>query len=258
VWGPPVGDSGTLGRVAGAAEHRAVADVEWRAACGERGDVVDGQVSGGVGGAPVARAPVAVLATPGAEHAGAEPLPGPRAVQGVVPAAVGLPCVVGAAATRAAGDDTADRAELHGASRMRAGPCLTLVTLACTPFDIATSVSRCRAAVYSPTVLVPRDQPQTRSEFARDPVCVSFVDKDPGGGRVAAHQAVTDGRQARPSQSEDSPPGSPGMVAARRPAERTNTPARSASGAGKLIVPSTRGPTTSNLPTRGERTTRKA
>jgi len=113
VWGPPVGSSGTLGRVAGAAQHRAVGDVERRTASGERGDVVDGQVGGGVGGAPVARAPVAVLATPGAEHAGAEPLPGPRAVQGVVPAAVGLPRVLSASATRAAGDDTTDRAELH-------------------------------------------------------------------------------------------------------------------------------------------------
>ena len=75
--------------------------------------MVDGQVGGGVGVALVARAPVTVLATPGAEHAGAEALPGSRAVQGVVPAAVGLPGVLGAAATRAAGDDTTDRAQLH-------------------------------------------------------------------------------------------------------------------------------------------------
>ncbi|MGA7670150.1 MAG: hypothetical protein WBW04_06995, partial [Nitrolancea sp.] len=61
----------------------------------------------------VARAPVPVLATPGAEHAGAESLPGPRAVQGVVSAAVGLAGVLGATTTRAAGDDTTDRAELH-------------------------------------------------------------------------------------------------------------------------------------------------
>ena len=88
-------------------------DVERRTACGERHDVVDGQVRGSVGGAQVARAPVAVLATPGAKHAGAEALPCPRAVQGVVPAAVGLPGVVSAATTRAAGDDTTDRAQLH-------------------------------------------------------------------------------------------------------------------------------------------------
>ena len=58
-------------------------------------------------------APVTALATPGTQHAGAQPLPGPRAGQGVVPAAVGLPGVPGAAATRAAGDDTTYRAELH-------------------------------------------------------------------------------------------------------------------------------------------------
>ena len=75
--------------------------------------MIDGQVGGAVGWALVARAPVAVLATPGAEHTGAESLPGPRAVEGVVPAAVGLPGMLGAATTRAAGDDTADRAQLH-------------------------------------------------------------------------------------------------------------------------------------------------
>ena len=75
--------------------------------------MIDGQVGGSVGGAAVARTPVAVLTTPGPKHPGAEALPGPRAVQGVVPAAVGLAGVLGAAATRAAGDDTADRAQLH-------------------------------------------------------------------------------------------------------------------------------------------------
>jgi hypothetical protein len=108
----PVGRR-TLPRVAGAAQHGCVADVEWGTASGERHDVIDGEVGGRVGGALVARAPVAVLATPGAEDAGAEPLPGARAVQGVVPATVGLPGVLGAATTSAAGGDTADRAQLH-------------------------------------------------------------------------------------------------------------------------------------------------
>ena len=103
----------TLRRVARPAQHRRVRDVERRTACGERHDVVDGQVGSRVGGALVARTPVAVLATPGAEHAGAESLPGPRAVQRVVAAAVGLAGVLGTAATLAAGDDTADRAQLH-------------------------------------------------------------------------------------------------------------------------------------------------
>ena len=85
----PVGRR-TLRRVARAAQHGGVSDVERRTASGERGDVIDGQVGGGVGGTLVARTPVAVLAAPGTKDAGAEALPGPRAVQGVVPAAVGL------------------------------------------------------------------------------------------------------------------------------------------------------------------------
>ena len=108
----PVGRH-TLRRVARAAQHGGVGDVERRTASGERHDVIDRQVDGRVGETVVARAPVAVLTAPGAEHAGAQPLPGSRAVQGVVPAAVGLSRVLGAAAARAAGDDTADRAELH-------------------------------------------------------------------------------------------------------------------------------------------------
>jgi hypothetical protein len=117
VWGPPVALSGTLRRVARAAEDGAVADVDRRAASRERHDVIDGQVGGAVGRALVSRAPVAMLATPGAEHAGAETLPGPRAVQGVVTAAVGLAGVLSAAATRAAGDDTTDPADLHRPNR---------------------------------------------------------------------------------------------------------------------------------------------
>jgi hypothetical protein len=125
VWVPPVRGRRTLRRVARPTEHSEVADVEWCASGCERNDVIDGQVARRVGVALVARAPIAMLATPGAEHAGAETLPGPRAVQGVVPAAVGLPGLLRAAATRAAGDHAADRAELHGSRRglaqMRAG-----------------------------------------------------------------------------------------------------------------------------------------
>ena len=113
VWVPPVAISGTLRRVARAAQHSGIADIERRTAGRERDHVVDGQVGGRVSAPAVARTPAAVLATPGAQHAGAEPLPGSRAVQGVVPAAVGPPGVLRAAATRAAGDDTTDRAQLH-------------------------------------------------------------------------------------------------------------------------------------------------
>jgi len=159
VWVPPVGLRRTLGRVARPAEHRAVADVERRAPDCERHDVVNGQVARGVGRTLVARAPVAVLATPCPEYSRTQVLPGPRAVQGVVAAPVRQPGMDEAPTPRSARDDTADRAELHarrGAGTVAAR--LTLVTLGCRPFDIATSVSGVDAAVYSPTVLRLRDQ----------------------------------------------------------------------------------------------------
>ncbi len=102
-----------LRRVARAAQHRRVGDVEWCTASGQRDDVVDVQVRRPVGGALVARAPVAVLAPPGPQHAGAEPLPGAGAVQVVVPAPVGLARVHRAATAGAARQDAADRAQLH-------------------------------------------------------------------------------------------------------------------------------------------------
>ncbi len=151
----PVGRC-ALRRVARSAEHSAVADGERRTASGERYDVVDGQIACGVGGAPVLRAPVPMLATPSAEDAGAEPLPCPRAVQGVVTTAVGLASMLGAATTGSACGDAADRAQLHGAARLPhgAGPThLTLVTLDCTHVDIAMSVSADGGGVYSPPVL---------------------------------------------------------------------------------------------------------
>ena len=85
----------TLRRVARAAQHGGVRNVERRAASGQRDDVIDRQVDSGVGGALVAGAAVAVLTTPGTEDAAAETLPGPCAVEGVVPAAVGLAGVLG-------------------------------------------------------------------------------------------------------------------------------------------------------------------
>ena len=108
----PVGRR-ALARVARAAQHCGVGDVNGRTASGERDDVADGQVARAVGGTQVAQVPVAVLTPPDTEDAGAEALPAPGDVQGVVPAAVGLPGVVGAAATRAACDDTTERARLH-------------------------------------------------------------------------------------------------------------------------------------------------
>ncbi len=151
----PVGRC-TLRRVARSAEHGAVRDVEGRTASGERDDVIDGQVDGTMGGSPVARAPVAVLAAPGTEHAGAETLPDPRAVQGVVAAAVGLAGVLGAAATGAASDYTTDRAQLH-----------------------PRIVGRRAGAVYSPRVL--------GLEGQRPPARLAPRDRRP---RLAARQSL--------------------------------------------------------------------
>jgi hypothetical protein len=86
-------------------------------------------------------------------------VPGARAVHGVMPTLVRLPGMLGTAATRAAGDDTTDRAELHESARSGAGTLaarLTLVTLDCTSFDIAMSVNGGVGGVYSPRVLSPR------------------------------------------------------------------------------------------------------
>jgi hypothetical protein len=162
VWGPPVAVSRALRRVAGAAEHRAVADVERRTACRERDDVIDGEVGGVVGWTAVAGAPIAMLATPCSEHSDAQALPGTRAVQGVVAAAVRLARVLGAAATRAAGDDTTERAELQRWPCQGAVPFWTLVTLECTPVDIAKSVIGDGGGVYSPRLLRLRSQGHVR------------------------------------------------------------------------------------------------
>ena len=108
----------------------------------KRYDVIDGQVGGRMSRASIARAPVAVLTTPDAEHAGAKTLPRPCAVEGVVSAAVRLARVVSAAATRAARDDTTDRAQLHRRHRPRVVPQVALVTLEHTSVDIVMSVER--------------------------------------------------------------------------------------------------------------------
>lgn len=75
-----------------------------------------------------------------------------------MPAAVRLARVLGAAAARSARQDAADRAQLHCGFRPRVAPCLTLVTLECTPVDIAMRVNRRDGAVYSLAVLRLRGQ----------------------------------------------------------------------------------------------------
>src|SRR2546422_101735 len=87
------------------------------------------------------------------QQLGAEALPGSHAVQGVVATAVRFAGVLSAATARAARQDGADRAELHRLPCPRAVRCLTLVTLECTPVDIALSLFEQGSAVYSPAVL---------------------------------------------------------------------------------------------------------
>lgn len=114
--------------------------------------MIDGQVTRRMWVSLVGRTPVAVHATPGAEDASTQALPLAGAVQGVVTAAVRLACVHGAATTEAARQDAADGADLHRLLAPTA-PRLTLVTLECTPVDIAISVIAASSGVYSPRVL---------------------------------------------------------------------------------------------------------
>jgi hypothetical protein len=130
--------------------------------------MVDGQITRGVGGALVARAPLPVLTPPRPEDASTEPLPGSRAVQGVVAAAVRRSCVVGAATARSARQHAADGAELHGSQRASAVTYLTLVTLDCRSFDIETSVNGGGGSVYSPAVLRLRDESEPFGHMGAD------------------------------------------------------------------------------------------
>lgn len=124
--------------------------------------MVGGQIDGRVGIAPVAWAPVPVLAAMPGDHSRTEALPCLCAVQRVMATAVRLSRMHRAAAAGSACDDAADGAKLHGPARPSRGgrvlASMTPVTLECTPFDIAGIVSRGRAGVYRPAVLVLRDQ----------------------------------------------------------------------------------------------------
>ena len=173
MWGPPVGPSRihearSVGRVPRAAQHAGVGRVERRAAVDERGDVVERQVTRRVRRMPgtIARAHVAVLADVARDHPLGQASPSCIRMDVVVGTDARAARMLAAASSRSARDHTADRAELHQARRRpaprstngAAAPRLTLVTLDCTPFDIATSVSETDAAVYSPAVLRLRDQ----------------------------------------------------------------------------------------------------
>ena len=119
--------------------------------------MIDAQVTGRMGVTLVARAPVAVLATPGAQDAGAESLPGPRAVQGRC-AGCGWTAERGrCSGYRAGSSQRRRRCRASSLEPSVRGTILTLVTLDFTPFDIAMSVSYGVYAVYSPAVLCLRD-----------------------------------------------------------------------------------------------------
>jgi hypothetical protein len=85
--------------------------------------------------------------------------------------------VVTAAATRAAGDDAAHRAELHRWPCQGAGTFWTLVTLECTLVDIAISVIGEGGGVYWPRVLRLRSQGHVRVSLPLAVVTEDVVDK---------------------------------------------------------------------------------
>jgi hypothetical protein len=164
VWVPPVGPScvheaRSVGRVPRSAQHAGVGGIERCATIGERQDMVERQVPRWMRRmlGTIARADVAVLADVAGDH--------PLGQAG--PSRVGMDVMVGtdarqarmlaAASSRSARDDTADRAELHCSLGPTVSP-LTLVTLDCTPVDIAMSVNGGVCGVYSLGVLRLRSQ----------------------------------------------------------------------------------------------------
>jgi hypothetical protein len=100
-----------------------------------------------------ARADVAVLADVARDHPLGQAGPSCIRMDVVVGTDARQARMLAAASSRSARDDAADRAELHGSRRIRAVSDLPLVTLECTPVDIATSLPGEGGGVYSPRVL---------------------------------------------------------------------------------------------------------
>jgi hypothetical protein len=160
VWVPPVRPScvheaRSVGRVPRPTQHAGVGGIERRAAIDECQDVVERQVTRWMGRmlGTVARALVAVLADVAADHPLRQASPSRVRMDVVVGTDTRQRRVLAAPTPGAAGDHTADRAELHPrpAGDLAARP--TLVTLDCTPVDIAMSVIGEGGGVYSPAVL---------------------------------------------------------------------------------------------------------
>jgi len=120
VWGPPVGPSRvhearTVGGVPRSAQHAGVGRVEWRATVDERGDVVEHQVARRMRRMldTITRAYVAVLADVAGDHPLGQAGPSCIRMDVMVGTDARQARMLAAASSRSAGDDTADRAELH-------------------------------------------------------------------------------------------------------------------------------------------------
>jgi len=165
VWVPPVDPScvheaRSVGRVPRAAQHAGVGRIERRATIDERHDVVERQVPRWMRRmlGTIARADVAVLADVAGDHPLGQAGPSRVRMDVMVGTDAREPRVLAAPTPWSARDDATDDAELHPTRAGDLAARLTLVTLDCRPFDIATSVGRVDGAVYSPTVLRLGDQ----------------------------------------------------------------------------------------------------
>jgi hypothetical protein len=101
----------------------------------------------------IARAHPAVLPNVARDHASTEARPAWIRVDRMVGADARQAWVLAASTPWSARDDAADRAELHPRPAVDLAARLTLVTLECTPVDIAMSVIGEAGGVYSPRVL---------------------------------------------------------------------------------------------------------
>jgi hypothetical protein len=110
----------------------------------------------------IARAHVAVLADVARDHPLGQAGPSRIRVDVMVGTDARQAWMLTAASSRSARDDTTDRAEPHRWPCQGAVTFWTLVTLECTPVDIATSVIGEGGGVYSPRVLGLRSQGHVR------------------------------------------------------------------------------------------------
>ena len=133
----------------------------------------------------IARAYVAELADVAGDHPLGQADPSRVRMDVMVGTDARQPRVLAAASIRSARDDATDGAELHPGLVGHSEARLTLVTLNCRAFDIATSVSEVVAAVYSPTVLRLRGQDSSSDRpILRSPTCTATVRSAGGRSQV--------------------------------------------------------------------------